>query len=143
MKNKSRSTVNKINIVISIIIAFASWIYVVYYFTPMKDVTYKDIPINFVGVEELEYQGLEVKNTEEKTIEIDLSIRRTDYTKIKNEDIQVNADVSKAIEGNNGISLDIITPDGSIIKKISTKSVSVEVGEMKERKNESSNSKRL
>lgn len=143
MKNKSRSTVNKINIVISIIIAFASWIYVVYYFTPMKDVTYKDIPINFVGVEELEYQGLEVKNTEEKTIEIDLSIRRTDYTKIKNEDIQVNADVSKAIEGNNGISLDIMTPDGSIIKKISTKSVSVEVGEMKERKNESSNSKRL
>ena len=131
MKNNHRSAINKLNIVISIIIAFASWVYVVYNFAPMKDVTYTNIPVSYVGEESLEYQGLKLKDAEEKTVDVVLSIRRTDYSKITNDDIQVVADVSDAIEGNNGISLDVLTPEGSTLQKISTKSVSVKVGEKK------------
>lgn len=131
MKNNHRSAINKLNIVISIIIAFASWVYVVYNFAPMKDVTYTNIPVSYVGEESLEYQGLKLKDVEEKTVDVVLSIRRTDYSKITNDDIQVVADVSDAIEGNNGISLDVLTPEGSTLQKISTKSVSVKVGEKK------------
>lgn len=131
MKNNHKSAINKLNIVISIIIAFASWVYVVYNFAPMKDVTYTNIPVSYVGEENLEYQGLKLKDTGEKTVDVVLSIKRTDYSKITNDDIQVVADVSDAIEGNNGISLDVLTPEGSTLQKISTKSVSVKVGEKK------------
>lgn len=131
MKNNHKSAINKLNIVISIIIAFASWVYVVYNFAPMKDVTYTNIPVSYVGEENLEYQGLKLKDTGEKTVDVVLSIKRIDYSKITNDDIQVVADVSDAIEGNNGISLDVLTPEGSTLKKISTKSVSVKVGEKK------------
>lgn len=131
MKNH-KSSINKLNIVISIIIAFAAWMYVVYNFAPMKDVEYKNIPVSYVGEENLEYQGLELKRTGEETVNVVLSIRRIDFTKITNEDIQVVADISNAIIGNNGISLEVVTPDGSNLEKISTKSVSVEVGEIKQ-----------
>lgn len=131
MKNNHKSAINKLNIVISILIAFASWIYVVYNFTPMKDVSYTNIPISYIGEENLNYQGLELKKAGEDKVDVVLSIRRIDYNKITNDDIQVIADVSDAIEGNNGISLDIVTPEGSVLREISTKSVSVRVGAMK------------
>lgn len=132
MNKKRKSAINKLNIIISIIVAFTAWVYVVYNFAPMKDVAYTNIPVSYVGEETLEYQGLELKQKGEKNVDVILSIRRIDYNKITNDDIQVVADVSEAIEGNNGISLNVITPDGSSLQKISTKSVSVEVGEMKQ-----------
>ena len=132
MSKKRKSVINKLNIIISIIVAFAAWVYVVYNFAPMKDVSYTSIPVSYVGEETLEYQGLELKQMGEKSVDVVLSIRRIDYNKITNDDIQIIADVSEAIEGNNGISLNVITPDGSSLQKISTKSVSVEVGEMKQ-----------
>lgn len=132
MNKKRKSAINKLNIVISIFVAFAAWIYVVYNFAPMKDVTYTSIPVSYVGEENLKYQGLELTRIGEKKVDVVLSIRRTDFNKITNNDIQVVADVSEAIEGNNGISLEVITPDGSSMQKISTKSVSVEVGEIKQ-----------
>ena len=131
MKSNHKTAINKLNIVISILIAFASWVYVVYNFAPMKDVTYTNIPISYVGEEDLNYQGLELKKIGEESVDVVLSIKRIDYNKITNDDISVVADVSDAIEGNNGISLDIVTPDGSALREISTKSVSVSVGMMK------------
>ena len=128
---QKKSTINKINIVISLLIAFASWVYVVYNFVPMKSVEYFDVPVSIVGEENLEWQGLEVKKVGEKNIDVTLSIRRTDFTKIAAEDIEVKADVSNAVPGENGISLEIITPEGALLEESSTKSVSVQVGDIK------------
>ena len=128
---QKKSSINKINIVISLLIAFASWVYVVYNFVPMKSVEYFDVPVSIVGEENLEWQGLEVKKVDEKNIDVILSIRRTDFTKIAAEDIEVKADVSNAVPGENGISLEIITPEGALLEESSTKSVSVQVGDIK------------
>lgn len=128
---QKKSTINKINIIISLLIAFASWVYVVYNFVPMKSVEYFDVPVSIVGEENLEWQGLEVKKVGEKNIDVTLSIRRTDFTKIAAEDIEVKADVSNAVPGENGISLEIITPEGALLEESSTKSVSVQVGDIK------------
>lgn len=128
---QKKSKINKINIVISIIIAFASWVYVIYNFVPMKSVDYVSVPISIVGEDNLEWQGLEVKKLGEKDIDVTLSVRRTDFTKISAEDIEVKADVSSAVKGENGISLEIITPEGTLLEESSTKSVSVQVGDIK------------
>ena len=125
---KKKSKINKINIVISLIIAFATWVYVIYNFMPMKSVEYFDVPITYVGQENLEYQGLEIKKKNAKSIDVVLSIRRTDFKKITSEDIEVRADVSTAVMGNNGISLEVLTPDGSLLEKASSKTVSVVTG---------------
>ena len=111
----------------------------------MVSVEYVDVPVTIVGEENLEYQGLEIKKIDNEKIDVTLSIRRIDYTKISAENIEVKADVSGTIEGNNGVSLEIITPDGTLLEESSTKSVTVMVGDIstKEQKNEGSNSKRL
>lgn len=144
MNENRKSTINKLNIVISLVIAFAAWVYVVYNFAPMKEVTYYNVPINYVGEETLEYRGYQLEEAKEKNVDVTLKIRRIDFTKISENSIEVRADVSEAVEGNNGISLEIIPPEESYAVSTSTKSVSVKVGQYKaekEKNNESSNSK--
>ncbi len=47
--NQKSKKVFKLNIVISILVSFVAWVFVVYNFSPMKSVTYTDIPITYVG----------------------------------------------------------------------------------------------
>lgn len=144
MTENRRSTINRLNIIISLVIAFAAWVYVVYNFAPMKEVTYYNVPIDYVGEETLEYRGYQLEEALEKKIDVTLKIRRIDFTKISEDSIEVRADVSEAVEGNNGISLEVIPPEESYAVSTSTKSVSVKVGQFstdKEKDNESSNSK--
>ena len=47
MQNKVSSDkgINKVNLVLSIVIAFAAWVYVVYSINPTVSKTYTDIPL--------------------------------------------------------------------------------------------------
>lgn len=120
---------NKINAIISIVIAFIAWVYVVYNYSPMKNVTYTSIPVSYVGMDTLANRGYAIKSTTTDSVDVVLSIPRKDYGHISAEDIAVTADVSGAVEGINGVSLQANVPDGIKLKKLKTRSISVEVAE--------------
>ena len=120
---------NKLNALISILIAFAAWIYVVYNYAPNKDVTYKNVPIQYVGEDTLASRGLAVATSSAETIDVTLSIKRVNFNNISADDIDVYADVSNAIEGDNGISLNITTPEYSTLKSKSASVISIDVAE--------------
>lgn len=120
---------NKINIVISVVIAFIAWVYVVYNYSPMKTVTFTNVPITYVGMDVLADRGLGIKSTTLDAVDVDLDVKRVDYTDVTADDITVTADVSQASNGHNGISLVVESPDSAVLKKMSSKMVSVEVAD--------------
>lgn len=128
MNEKKTKRVNKLNIVISLLIAIVAWFTVIYNFVPMKEVKYYNIPVKYVGIDTLKYRGLEVKSKEKVKVDLLLNVKRTEITKIDKKDIEINADLSEAEYGNNKITLEIETPGGTMLIKSSVRSVSVRTG---------------
>lgn len=118
---------NKINVVISIIIAFIAWVFVVYNYSPMKNVTYTNVPITYEGLDTLANRGYAIKSSTADSTDVVLAVERKDFGSVSVDDITIVADVSQAVEGHNGISLSVETPDGVKFKKLGTRMISIEV----------------
>ena len=118
-----------INIMIAIIVAIVGWTYVIYNNDPMTEVKYKDIPVTVEGEDDLANRGLGVSQVSVETIDVTLRQKRVDTNSIAAEDITVIADVSDAVEGENGISLQISGPDGTQVAEAERRSISVEIEE--------------
>lgn len=118
-----------LNIIIALLVSLGAWIYVVYNNDPMTEVTYKDIPISFQGESTLANRGFGVSQASDDTIDIILKQPRVRTGEISAEDIEVVADVSDAVEGENGISLEISGPENTQVKEASKRSISVEIEE--------------
>lgn len=127
MTKNRKFSVNKLNIVIAIVIAFVAWVYVVYNYTPMKEVTYSDVNITFVGEDTLSVMGLGIEESSINKIDVKLDIHRKDFNTISNEDIEVVADVSEAVEGENGISLEVFPPENCKLISQSASATTVKV----------------
>lgn len=126
MANQKKS-INKLNIIISIVIAFVAWLFVVYNYAPMKSVTFRNVPITYVGEIELNQKGLGINHSTADAVDVTLSVNRLHFNHISAEDIIVDADVTNAIEGSNGVSLVVTPPEDCVFESISTKTISVEV----------------
>lgn len=122
-----KKPVIKLNIIISIVIAFVAWLFVVYNYSPMKSVTYRNIPITYEGEIELTQKGLGIERSTLESVDVTLNVNRTRFNHISAEDIMVSADVSNAIEGTNGISLVVTPPEECVFERISSKTISIEV----------------
>ena len=113
--------------VLSLVLAVAAWVFVVYNYDPTTTVRYKDIPIKFEGESALAGRGYAVSESSFDKISVSLRQRRINTGKISADDISVVADVSNAVIGENGISLDISGPDGTGVVDAETRSISVVV----------------
>lgn len=128
MADNRRSGVLKLNIVISIVIAFIAWVFVVYNYSPMKSVTYKSVPVTYIGEEELVQRGYAIEKTSSDTVDVTLKINRKEFNTTSADDITVTADVTGCVEGPNGIGLNVVPPEDSTLQHISTSTISVDVG---------------
>lgn len=114
-----------INIIISLLAAIVAWTFVVYNDDPMTEVTYKDVPIIFEGEATLVNRGLGVSQVSSDTIDVKLRQMRIHTGDISANSISVIADVSEAVEGENGISLKISGPENTQVLDASKRSISV------------------
>lgn len=127
MADNRKSRIYKFNIIISIVIAFIAWVFVVYNYSPMKTVKYMDVPITYVGEDVLTQKGYGILESTSDTVDVTLNINRINYNKISAEDIVVTADVTDVIEGENTVDLEITPPEDSSVEKTSESSVTVNV----------------
>ena len=127
MTDKRQTKTSKLNILFAIIIAFAAWVFVIYNYAPMKNVTYSDIPIDYVGELELVQSGLGIESSTADTVDVTLKINRKNYNNISADDIYVAVDVTNAVEGRNGLSVDVTPPRDCTVERVSKDSISVEV----------------
>lgn len=120
-----------LNVIFALIIAFGGWIYVVYNFYPTKDISYNDVPITFTGEDKLADNGFGIKSSNYQSVNITLKQLRADTNRINLEDIKVYADVSELVEGENGVSLEVIPPDKTEVSDISINTIHLSIEESK------------
>lgn len=128
MTKNRKFNVNKLNVIIAIVIAFVAWVYVVYNYSPMKEVTYQNVPVSFSGEDTLAAIGLGVESSSVDKITVELNIHRKDFRAINSDNIVVVADVSDAVEGDNGISLEVLPPENCKLVSQSVDSATIKVG---------------
>ncbi len=117
--------------ILALLIAIGGWAYVVYNFYPNTDVKYSNVPITFSGMDVLADRGLGITASSRDAIDVTLNQKRTSTGRITGDDISVMADVSSATEGDNGISLRILGPDGTSISETDTRIITVSVEKVK------------
>lgn len=121
----NQKKVNKLNIFIAILIAFLAWIFVVYNYSPMKTVTYSNVPIVIEGEDSLAYYGYKVKKLSKDTVDVTLNINRKYYNKVSAEDIDVTVDVSSARKDSTTVGVVVNTPENSYLQRVNSSMVTV------------------
>lgn len=115
----------KINIVLSLIIAFCGWLYVMYNVDPTTTRTFRKVPITYSNERDLESKGIALKSADKKSIEIKVEGHRSEVNKMDDSDIKVRADLSDAGKGENTLQLHIKTPSKVNIVSKSDETVTV------------------
>lgn len=89
MKNKI------ISLLLSFLIAFALWIYVITVVSPNSTDSFNNIPVELVGENILQERGLMVVQNMTPTINLQIEGNRTDLNKLNKSNISVTVDVTK------------------------------------------------
>ena len=116
-----------LNIILALIVSIGAWFFVVYNYDPMTSVRYTGIPITYTGLDTLANRGYAVAEANYKNVEVTLQQRRIDTANISSEDISVTADVSALSTGENVVSLRVTGPEGTQVKDVSAKTVTVDI----------------
>ena len=87
-------------ILLSAVVAFGLWVYVVTVISPEYETTISDIPVKIVGEDLLEYKKIPLVLMTEDVPKVDLKLygNRSDLNKLTNENITIRVDVSNVAE---------------------------------------------
>lgn len=87
-------------ILLSAVVAFGLWVYVVTVISPEYETTISDIPVKIEGEDLLEYKKIPLVLMTEDLPKVDLKIygNRSDLNKLTNENITIRVDVSNVAE---------------------------------------------
>ena len=99
MKNKI------VSILLSVVIAFGLWLYVITYISPNSEETYYNIPVVLVGESVLNDRGLMCTSASSTTVSLQLSGARSDLVKVNSQNITVTAKLSSITEPGEKINL--------------------------------------
>ncbi len=89
---------NLVRLVLSIVIAFGLWLYVVTVVSPESEASYYDVPVVFDGVSLLDERELMITAGKDATMNLKLSGNRTDLNKLDKTNITILADLSQIRE---------------------------------------------
>ena len=108
----------KFNLIISFVIAFALWFYVVGLTNPTTKKTYRNIPIMLTNEQTLNDNGLAVLNVSDDSMRVTISGKRDVVSKLSKADIVATCDLTDAAEGSNKLSIDLKIPEGIALESV-------------------------
>ena len=120
---------SKTRLVISFILAFALWFYVVGQMNPPMKKTYRDIAITLTNEQSLSDNGLSVLNWSDDSLRVTVSGRRSTINKLSKADIVATVDLTNAAEGTNKLPIDLKIPENIEIDNQSLNEITVSVEE--------------
>jgi YbbR domain-containing protein len=127
--DSKRKPINKFNLVISIVLAFAAWFYVIYNTDPQINKSYDGVPVIVANEEALTEQGLAIRSMSAETVKVTLQGKRSRLTSVKPADITVTVNASDLGEGENTEKLTVAAPEGTEVRNVSTDTISIIVEE--------------
>ncbi len=83
-----------VRILLSVLIAFAMWFYVITMVSTEYDATFSGVPVSFRGEAILEERGLMVISSKTPTVTLQIYGKRSDLSKLDSSNITVTADLS-------------------------------------------------
>ena len=86
--------------ILAFLVAVGAWVFVVYNYEPMTDITYAEVPVTLSGGEALADRGLAVSDTNISGVTVTLNQKRTDAGRIDKEDnipVQIGSTVFFAL----------------------------------------------
>lgn len=86
------------SVLLSVVVAFGLWMYVINYVSPESEETYYNIPVVMEGETVLNENGLMITGASANTVSLHLSGNRSDLNKVNSGNITVKADLSKIYE---------------------------------------------
>ncbi len=119
----------KTRLVISFILAFALWFYVVGQMNPPMRKTYRDIAITLTNEQSLSDNGLSVLNWSDDSLRVTVSGKRSTINKLSKADIVATVDLTNAAEGTNKLPIDLKIPENIEIDNQSLNEITVSVEE--------------
>lgn len=119
----------KLNLILSILVAFGTWFYVVSEITPNVTKTYTDVAVECVGLDVLAEKGLGVESLSDQTIRIKAQLDRRDQFRTDSQDFKAVIDVSGASKGDNLYDIKVTGPSNASVTWQSVDSVAVKVAE--------------
>lgn len=120
---------NKVNMILSLIMAVVLWMYVAGQVDPKTDKRIPDVKIHFLNIDNLQDNGLDFASTSDKWATVTVEGKRAQLNRIGAEDIKVTADLSNCTKGKNEITLKATTRKKAEIEKISPATISVIIDE--------------
>ena len=104
-----------ISVLLSVILAFGLWYYVITVISPDSTDTYYDIPVVLVGETALEERGLMVTYVGNTTVDLTLSGNRSDLNQLTKDNITIKANLNNIYDPGKNIQLSYtITYPGTI-----------------------------
>lgn len=118
---------NKVNLVLSIIIAVVIWAYVVGQVNPQTTKTFSSIKVEFVNSNDLLNEGLAMVKPENNTINVTVSGKRAAVKKIDSGDIKATVDLKDCGRGKNKIAVQVKVPKNIKVSKTDPETITVDV----------------
>lgn len=94
------------SMLLSVIVAFGLWMYVINYVSPESEETYYNIPVVMEGETVLNERGLMLTGASTTTVSLHLSGNRSDLNKVNSGNITVKANLAKIYEPGSRISIE-------------------------------------
>lgn len=108
---------------LSLLAAFALWVYVITVVGPEDQQTFRDIPVVFSGASALEDRGLMLMNEDTPTVTLELSGNKSDLNKLSSSNITVTVDLSKIYDpGENAFTYGVSYPGNVAYESITVQS---------------------
>lgn len=137
MQKNNESTkkhINKVNLALSIAIAFAAWIYVVYSINPTISRTYANVPITVANHKTLVKNDLAVSRMDTEKISVTVTGRRSAINELKKSEITATVNASNAGKGENTMAVQVNVPGAIDVKSQSASSIAVTVEDLEVKK---------
>ena len=132
--DSNKKKINKINLALSIAIAFAAWLYVVYSINPTITRTYSNIPITVVNSRSLAKNDLAVSKMDTDKVSVTLVGRRSSINELKKSDVAATVNAANAGKGENTMAVQVTAPGAITVKSQSESSISVTVEDLEVKK---------
>lgn len=124
---KNRKKINRLNIALSVLVAFGTWFYVVTDISPYITKTYTDVEIECDGLDVLASGGMGVESMTSDSIRVRVKLDRADVAETNADDFRAVVDVSEAIRGDNICDVKVYGPSSQKIEWQSLESITVKV----------------
>lgn len=129
--SRSRFSRNTMPKILSLLFAFVFWIYVMDNVNPEMTKEMMDVPVELIGVEELESNGYEIMGERDFMVDVELSGRRNELLKITKSDLHITADLGTLKNGIQSVPIkQYIGADEVVITNLSRDFITMDIDEI-------------